>query len=270
MSSQPSFLCSYKAAKPSVLSSFLLLTLLSTGCQADEVKTEEQATKNVENSVAAETQKTQAKLPMPGSEKIEEPPAEKPEATTPDTTPDKPEITAPVDPQQPTDPQPVAMPPVDPDAALLAQVDERVQKELLPLEKIKLLNAPDKVESFKLNWEAKQNPGAENTIAGFAILQPRGTDLTDKQITDLKPLFFKQSSYLLDVQKRCGFMPELALRYHKGAKKLDVLISLQCEMIAFYDGKKAFKQEKQEDIDPALEALKKILDPQIKEFKSKS
>lgn len=150
----------------------------------------------------------------------------------------------------------------------LVKADERVKNELLSAEMIEILGTPDIVESFSLNWRFIKNMDPNKTVGGYEILYP-GSNLTEEQVTRLKQVFFKETSYLFDNKKRCNFMPDTGLRYHKDGQKLDVVLSFHCEMVIFYDGKRAFKEYKNKDIDPSAAQLQSILAPQLQQFQNK-
>ena len=121
---------------------------------------------------------------------------------------------------------------------------------------IAVVSAPDRIEPFLLEAAFMPDPSLTGpTAIGGYTWKARGADLPAVDIQWLSNLIMSQSSYDFEIAKKCPFVPEVALRFHRGTDHVDVMVSQSCAMWQFEKGDAA----KLEDFDPIKDQMKAII-----------
>ncbi|RKZ91561.1 MAG: hypothetical protein DRR19_06845 [Candidatus Parabeggiatoa sp. nov. 1] len=120
---------------------------------------------------------------------------------------------------------------------------------------INILANPERVESFRVAYLKKSNTPLKKKVAGYPVLA-QGPTLNDTQLKQFQSLVFSEKSYIFEADKRCMFFPDFGLRFVKGDKQVEILLSFYCDILLFaHEGK-----EKLEDCDPISKALGELRD----------
>jgi hypothetical protein len=114
---------------------------------------------------------------------------------------------------------------------------------------LETLSSPTKVLTFKIVPKLPSPSPASYEPAS------KPTELTAREIEDLKKIILADSSYHFDITKRCLFIPDKAFKFIKDIE-VTILISSTCQQMKFV----AQGKEILIDIDPAQKSLIKFLD----------
>ena len=128
---------------------------------------------------------------------------------------------------------------------------------------VHVLSAPDAIETFQLRASLAPPPvpavDGPDTVAGY-LWKARGAPLAPAQIAEFRAIALDEKSYVFDTAKKCMLVPEYALRVHRGAESVVVLIAFGCTMWRFVGG----GEDRQEDFDPVNDRLVAIVETVFK------
>ena len=95
-----------------------------------------------------------------------------------------------------------------------------------------LIRETPQITAFQVD-DFKAVEGTTNLLEEFKILNQVSLDAS--QSSYLKETFLNQSNYLLTHKiKQCFFLPQMGFQLTSDAGTMNVLISLECRMIRFY------------------------------------
>ena len=113
----------------------------------------------------------------------------------------------------------------------------------------------ERIDVFAL--EGAFEPSSESGpdyVAGYRWTV-RGAALDPGPAQELIEILFDERSYLFGQAKKCPFVPEYALRFHRGTRSAELLLSFSCQRWAFVQG----GSRRLENFDPVTERLKRIV-----------
>ncbi|HAU29169.1 MAG TPA: hypothetical protein DCW68_03550 [Rhodospirillaceae bacterium] len=116
-----------------------------------------------------------------------------------------------------------------------------------------ILQAPDRIESFRISAEMDEN--APQKIGEHTVLQA-GPILSTEQAHRLAFMASSETSYVLDASKRCPFLPTYGFRLTRNAESFSILVAPGCALWRFEDKDRSII----EDFDPAADTMKSLLD----------
>ena len=113
----------------------------------------------------------------------------------------------------------------------------------------------ERVDVFSLQGAFKPSSETGSDFVAGYHWTARGASLDARSAFELIDLLFDKNSYLFGIVKKCPFIPEYGLRFHRGTESIDVLLSFSCQRLAFVQG----GTRRIENIDPVKGRLKKII-----------
>jgi hypothetical protein len=118
-----------------------------------------------------------------------------------------------------------------------------------------LIARAERIDTFAVEGAFEPSSETGPDFVGGYRWTTRGAALDPGSARELIGLVFDERSYVFGKAKKCPFIPEYALRFHRGAESAELLLSFSCQRWAFVWN----DTRRIENFDPVNDRLKEIL-----------
>ena len=113
----------------------------------------------------------------------------------------------------------------------------------------------DRIDTFAVEGAFEPSTETGPDFVGGYRWTVRGAPLDPGSARELVDILFDKGSYVFGKVKKCPFVPEYALRFHRGAQSAELLLSFSCQRWAFvWNGERRI-----ENFDPVNDRLERIV-----------